>query len=104
MRFEWDPAKAEENRKKHGVTFEEATALFVDDANCLEIFDEEHSDEEDRFIALGAIKRGVLVVVYTEPMSCGSSVRAWRRRRSGNSSSNSKRDIRLSSSRQGLPN
>jgi hypothetical protein len=39
----------------------------VDDANCLEIFDEEHSDEEDRFIALGTIKRGVVVVVYTEP-------------------------------------
>lgn len=67
MRFEWDPGKAEANRKKHGVSFEEATALFVDDANCLEIFDEEHSDEEDRFIALGTIKRGVVVVVYTEP-------------------------------------
>lgn len=39
----------------------------MDDANCLEIFDEEHSDEEDRFIALGTIKRGVVVVVYTEP-------------------------------------
>lgn len=32
----------------------------------LGIYDEEHSDEEDRFIAVGPIKRGVIVVVYTE--------------------------------------
>src|SRR5437867_13176089 len=71
MRFEWDAGKAEAKRKKHGVSFEEAAALFVDDVNCLEVFDEEHSDEEDRFIALGTIKRGVIVVVYTEPEADG---------------------------------
>lgn len=32
----------------------------------LEIYDEEHSDDEDRFIAVGPIKRGLIVVVYTE--------------------------------------
>ncbi len=32
----------------------------------LEIYDEEHSDEEDRFIAVGPIRRGVIVVAYTE--------------------------------------
>ena len=67
MRFEWDDAKAEANRKKHGVSFEEATVLFTGDTNYLEIYDEEHSDEEDRFIAVGRINRGVIVVAYTEP-------------------------------------
>ena len=67
MRFEWDPAKAAANRKKHGVSFREATEVFARAANCLEIYDEAHSDEEDRFIAVGKSKRGVLVVVYSEP-------------------------------------
>ena len=69
MRFEWDDAKAEANRKKHGVSFEEATVLFTGPTDYLEIYDEEHSDEEDRFIAVGRITRGVIVVSYSEPES-----------------------------------
>lgn len=66
MRFEWDPAKGEVNRRKHRVSFEEATQLLASDADYLEIYDEEHSDEEDRFIGVGRTSRGVLIVVYTE--------------------------------------
>ena len=66
MRFEWDPTKEEANRKKHGVSFGEATKVFTSGANYLEIYDEIHSDKEDRFIAVGRIKRGVVVVVYVE--------------------------------------
>jgi uncharacterized protein len=66
MRFEWDPAKDEINRAKHGVSFREASQLFRSGADYLEIYDEEHSDKEDRFIAVGPIRRGVIVVVYTE--------------------------------------
>jgi uncharacterized DUF497 family protein len=66
MRFEWDPAKDETNRTKHGLSFEEAAELFKTDVDYLEIHDEEHSDEEDRFIAIGPIRRGVIVVAYTE--------------------------------------
>jgi len=66
MRFEWDPAKGDTNRTKHGVSFEEAAELFKSDVDYLEIYDEEHSDEEDRFIAIGPIRRGVIVVAYTE--------------------------------------
>ena len=66
MRFEWDPAKDAVNRAKHGLSFEEASELFKTDTDYLEIYDEEHSDEEDRFIAIGKIKRGVIVVAYTE--------------------------------------
>ncbi|MGH9748951.1 MAG: BrnT family toxin [Candidatus Polarisedimenticolia bacterium] len=66
MRFEWDPAKDKTNRAKHGLSFDEAAELFKAGVDYLEIYDEEHSDEEDRFIAVGPIKRGVIVVAYTE--------------------------------------
>jgi uncharacterized protein len=66
MRFEWDPAKAKTNLAKHGLSFEEAIELFKPGVDYLEIYDEEHSDAEDRFIAIGPISRGVIVVSYTE--------------------------------------
>ena len=51
MRFEWDLAKDKSNRKKHDLSFAETTELFKTGADYLEIYDEEHSDDEDRFIA-----------------------------------------------------
>ena len=66
MRFEWDPAKDETNRAKHGLSFEAASELFKRGVDYLEIYDEEHSGEEDRFIAVGPIRRGVIVVACTE--------------------------------------
>ena len=62
----WDESKSRTNRKKHGVSFEEASALFHRGDDYLEIFDYAHSDEEDRFIAIGPIKKGLVLVVYTE--------------------------------------
>ena len=52
LRFEWDPAKAKDNRRKHRVSFEDAKSVFLDE-NALLIADPEHSDGEDRFILLG---------------------------------------------------
>jgi uncharacterized DUF497 family protein len=66
MRFEWDPAKDKRNRDKHGLSFDEATELFKNTVDYVEIYDAEHSGEEDRFVAVGPIRRGVIVVVYTE--------------------------------------
>lgn len=66
MRLTWDEAKNLANQKKHGVSFEEASRLFTSGAEYLEIFDEDHSVEEERFIAIGPIKRGVVLVVSTE--------------------------------------
>ena len=66
MRFEWDDAKDLLNQEKHGVSFVEARGLFESGVDYLEIFDSEHSDFEDRFIAIGPIDRGLVVVVYTE--------------------------------------
>ena len=66
MRFEWDDAKDRSNQRKHGLSFSEAKQLFKGNKDYLEIFDVSYSDVEDRFIAIGAIRRGVVVVVYTE--------------------------------------
>lgn len=66
MRCEWDPDKARRNRLKHGVSFDEAARLIDGPADYLEIYDEEHSVEEDRFIAIGPVDRGVILVCYTE--------------------------------------
>ncbi len=64
--FEWDDAKDLSNQRKHGLSFAEAQQLFETGADYLEIFDVEHSEFEDRFIAIGPIDRGLVVVVYTE--------------------------------------
>ena len=62
--FEWDPKKAALNLKKHGVSFETATEVF-NDKNRVEFFDWAHSENEDRYITVGKVKK-VLTVVYTE--------------------------------------
>ncbi len=62
LRFEWDPAKNEINKKKHQVSFEEAQTVFFDDEAKV-IDDPEHSKEEDRFIILGLSKKANLLVV-----------------------------------------
>ena len=50
--FEWDPAKAIANLKKHGVSFEEAQSVFYDEF-AVQFFDDEHSGGEERFLLLG---------------------------------------------------
>ena len=66
MRFEWVPEKDRANIKKHGLSFGEGTMLFTGGEEWLEIYDEKHSEDEDRLIAIGPIARGIIVVVYTE--------------------------------------
>lgn len=65
IKFEWDPAKARSNLKKHGVSFEEAKSVFYDDM-AIQFYNETPADEE-RFIMLGmsSLSR-VLVVVHCE--------------------------------------
>ena len=62
LRFEWDPEKAGENKRKHGVSFEVAESIFADDFAVL-IDDPDHSDEEDRFLLLGLSARLRTLVV-----------------------------------------
>ena len=65
LRFDWDPKKNRENRRDHGVSFEEAETAFADEHGLL-MADPDHSEDEDRFILLGlsAILR-LLVVCHT---------------------------------------
>ncbi len=66
MRFEWDEDKAASNLAKHGVSFEEARAVF-DDPLFLDYYDPDHSHEEHRFIIVGQSREGrLLMVSYTE--------------------------------------
>ncbi|HEX7172581.1 MAG TPA: BrnT family toxin [Candidatus Limnocylindria bacterium] len=66
MEFEWDQRKAERNRRKHGITFEEAVSVFAD-PNELTIDDPDHSIGEDRFVTVGqSVLARLLVVGYTE--------------------------------------
>jgi uncharacterized protein len=66
MKFDWDPAKAASNVKKHKVTFEDAKAVFYDDF-AVQFFDEEHSDDEDRFLLLGmSLDTRLLLVCHCE--------------------------------------
>jgi uncharacterized DUF497 family protein len=60
--FEWDPRKAGLNRRRHRVTFEQAATVFRD-PRALSIYDEGHSEPEDRWITLGMSERGGLLVV-----------------------------------------
>jgi uncharacterized protein len=66
--FTWNPAKAQKNLRKHGVSFEEAETVFYDDQARL-VDDPDHSESEDRFILLGlsrALRALVVVHVYRE--------------------------------------
>lgn len=64
LHFEWDEKKNKENIRKHGVPFEEAQTVFLDE-NAVRFFDPDHSQDEDRFIMLGmSFKLRVLVVCH----------------------------------------
>jgi len=72
VEFEWDRRKAELNRRKHGITFEEAASVLADPLELM-IADPDHSIEEDRFVSVGQSALGRLLVVgYTER---GSKIR-----------------------------
>ncbi|MBI3734913.1 BrnT family toxin [Candidatus Sumerlaeota bacterium] len=62
LRFEWDETKNKSNRRKHGVSFEEARFAFHDE-NAKVYFDPDHSEEEERFILLGRGFRPEILVV-----------------------------------------
>jgi len=62
--FEWDASKASLNKKKHGISFDEAKTVFFDE-NAKVIHDPEHSDDEERFVILGlSVNVRMLVVIH----------------------------------------
>jgi len=74
MNFSWNSQKAKLNKRKHGITFEEAQWVFRDE-NALMIADPEHSDSEERFVMIGlGEKLNMLVVCFCERHK-GSEIR-----------------------------
>ena len=66
LTFEWDEIKAEENLRKHGISFEEAKTVFNDPLS-ITIYDPDYSTDEDRYLDVGLSSAGrMLVVCYTE--------------------------------------
>lgn len=63
--FEWNGQKATSNLAKHGVSFEDAKAVFRDPF-AVELLDDRHDYGEERYILIGRALNNVLVVVYTE--------------------------------------
>ena len=65
IEFDWDDVKALSNLRDHRVDFLEAMTVFADPLTLTD-FDDEHSDDEDRFVSAGQSKRGrLLLVVHT---------------------------------------
>jgi hypothetical protein len=62
MRFEWDPKKASANLRKHGISFDEAATVFLDDLS-LTGEDPDHSLHEERYVTFGISSSGRLLVV-----------------------------------------
>ena len=67
LKFEWDEEKDRTNQIKHGISFEAARWVFLDEYR-IDVFDETHSNNEDRYITIGQSGNTLLVlfVVYTE--------------------------------------
>ncbi len=74
LRVLWDEDKNGLNKKKHGVSFEEAQMVFYDDS-AIEFFDPDHSEEEDRFLMLGMSARLRVLVVCHCLRESGSVIR-----------------------------
>jgi hypothetical protein len=81
--FEWDLTKAKSNSRKHKVSFERASEIFLDPF-MLSVFDETHSTNEDRWITLGKDRNNITIIVvhtFREIDSDNSAIRIISARR-----------------------
>ena len=62
IKFEWDTTKATSNKKKHGVSFDEAQSVFYDEF-AVQFFDGDNSVSENRFLMLGFSDEARLLIV-----------------------------------------
>ena len=66
MEFEWDPVKARENLRKHGISFDEAATVFGDSL-ALTFHDPDHAGQEERLLTFGLSRLNRLLVVSHTP-------------------------------------
>jgi hypothetical protein len=78
MLFEWDPRKASSNKRKHGLSFEEASTVFGDPA--AETFpDPDHLDDEQRWVTIGySVANRLVTVVHVARDKRMRIISAWR--------------------------
>ncbi len=72
--FDWDPAKAASNLRKHGVSFEDAQSVFYDEF-AVQFYDEAHSSGEERFLMLGMSSGAQLLLVCHCERDSGDVIR-----------------------------
>jgi uncharacterized DUF497 family protein len=93
IEFEWDTTKASANKKKHGVSFEEAQSVFYDEF-AVQFFDEDNSGAEDRFLLLGFSDEARLLIVCHCELGEGSIIRIISARKATNNESNYYQGVR----------
>ena len=81
LRFEWNDRKNAENRRRHGVSFEEARTVFFDE-HALLLADPDHSASEDRFVLLG-LSSALRTLVVCHCYRKGALIRIVSARRAG---------------------
>ncbi len=75
IKFEWDSAKAISNKKKHGISFEEAKTVFYDEF-AVQFYDSDGStSEEDRFLMLGMSTEARMIIVCHCERNSGNTIR-----------------------------
>jgi len=74
IEFEWNDTKAASNLKKHGISFEEAKSVFYDEY-AIQFFDEENSENEDRFLMLGLSNESLVLIVCHCERDEGNNIR-----------------------------
>jgi hypothetical protein len=94
IKFEWNTVKATSNKKKHGVSFEEAQSVFYDEF-AVQFFDEDNFESEDRFLMLGFSNEARLLIVCHCERDQGNIIRIISARKATKKESNYYRGIRL---------
>lgn len=75
IEFEWDPRKSTSNLKKHGVSFDEAKSVFLDDF-AVQFYDSDNSElEDDRFLMLGLSSDSRILLVCHCERDSGNTIR-----------------------------
>lgn len=96
IEFEWDPAKASENLRKHRVAFREAVTVLADGLS-ITVYDPDRSQGEDRCLTVGvSANSGLLMIAHTD---CGGRIRIVRAR----DLTRTERDASVASIGAGLP-
>lgn len=92
---EWDPKKANLNLKKHGISFESASSVFYD-PRAITIFDDEHSENEERWVTIGISKNGQIIILchlFTEETKDSCTIRIFSARKATKSEAKNYRGL-----------